>query len=299
MRKGVCEKQNGPLCGSQRFLAHRHGLSSIHTSEFKAHPFPRNGFTLIELLVVIAIISLLVSILLPSLQQAKELAKATLCLSNLRGVGTSLLFYANEHDGVIPAAYERDDENGDISPYEQRIWHTRLMRHGYIDLPGRYPEPVYSTLDPIVAPILQCPSLPFVPETVVGNNFLFRSGQCYGMRSYSLGPDYANARNYYPYYTKELGRIRQPADFFLIIDSALVNIAPATIQGYHVTNSEYWPIRLGHNDRAATWFADGHAEPLDLDTLVDIPRAPYSQLSDDGGRYSIWSSDDGLVQLGH
>jgi prepilin-type N-terminal cleavage/methylation domain-containing protein len=62
----------------------------------------RKGFTLIELLVVIAIISLLVSILLPSLTRAKNLAKRVICASNLRNTGTALLTYANANDGGLP-----------------------------------------------------------------------------------------------------------------------------------------------------------------------------------------------------
>jgi prepilin-type N-terminal cleavage/methylation domain-containing protein/prepilin-type processing-associated H-X9-DG protein len=61
----------------------------------------RRGFTLIELLVVIAIISLLVSILLPSLQKAKELAKGAVCLSNLKNCGLSQSLYAQVFDGVM------------------------------------------------------------------------------------------------------------------------------------------------------------------------------------------------------
>ena len=64
----------------------------------------RGAFTLIELLVVIAIISLLVSILLPSLQQAKHLAKGVVCQTNLRSIGTSIAFYANDFDGYAPPA---------------------------------------------------------------------------------------------------------------------------------------------------------------------------------------------------
>lgn len=56
-----------------------------------------DGFTLIELLVVVAIIALLVSILLPSLQRAREQAKMTLCLSNLKSLGTAASAYLNSN----------------------------------------------------------------------------------------------------------------------------------------------------------------------------------------------------------
>ncbi|NLW86209.1 MAG: type II secretion system protein [Planctomycetes bacterium] len=60
------------------------------------------AFTLIELLVVVAIISLLASMLLPSLKQAKELAMRASCLAQLRNLGVSYNLYANENDGCFP-----------------------------------------------------------------------------------------------------------------------------------------------------------------------------------------------------
>jgi prepilin-type N-terminal cleavage/methylation domain-containing protein len=61
----------------------------------------RAAFTLIELLVVIAIISLLVSILLPSLNRAKQLAKRTVCAMNLKGIHTASVFYAEDYDQYV------------------------------------------------------------------------------------------------------------------------------------------------------------------------------------------------------
>lgn len=60
------------------------------------------GFTLIELLVVIAIIALLISILLPSLSRARELSKRLVCMSNIKGIGTSMKIYANDNSESFP-----------------------------------------------------------------------------------------------------------------------------------------------------------------------------------------------------
>ena len=60
------------------------------------------GFTLIELLVVISIIAILVSILLPALAKARELANRAVCMANIRGIIQSMTVYAQANNGVFP-----------------------------------------------------------------------------------------------------------------------------------------------------------------------------------------------------
>ncbi|MHA1471277.1 MAG: type II secretion system protein, partial [Candidatus Asgardarchaeia archaeon] len=62
----------------------------------------KKGFTLIELLVVIAIIALLVSILMPALAKAREMARRIVCASQQRDVGLAIAMYENENKGSAP-----------------------------------------------------------------------------------------------------------------------------------------------------------------------------------------------------
>jgi prepilin-type N-terminal cleavage/methylation domain-containing protein len=68
-------------------------------------PRHRKAFTLVELLVVIGIIAVLIGILLPTLNRARESAKRTQCLSNLRQMAVFMNMYANQFKSCVPIGY--------------------------------------------------------------------------------------------------------------------------------------------------------------------------------------------------
>src|SRR6476646_3080509 len=74
------------------------------------------AFTLIELLVAVAIIALLIAILLPSLSRARENAKTTKCLAQLKAFGSADAVYSADNDGFLFPAYWGGWTDTSVSP---------------------------------------------------------------------------------------------------------------------------------------------------------------------------------------
>ncbi len=94
------------------------------------------GFTLVELLVVVSIIALLISILLPSLRNAREQGKQVLCMSNMRQMGIAMLSYALNNLEYLPASSCPLAEP-DIEHPEELYWLTILQKYAGQPLVGR------------------------------------------------------------------------------------------------------------------------------------------------------------------
>jgi len=96
----------------------------------------RSAFTLVELLVVIGIIAILISILLPALNNARKKGNMVKCQSNMRQIGIFMLMFANENKGqlprphTVPECWELNPKYGDFC-----IWtRIRSSAAGYADL---------------------------------------------------------------------------------------------------------------------------------------------------------------------
>ena len=87
----------------------------------------RGAFTLVELLVVIGIIALLISILLPALNGARQAAVTTKCLNNMRQIALATAMYASENRGNVPERYYYYQNTASAPAPQQPVWHGQFF----------------------------------------------------------------------------------------------------------------------------------------------------------------------------
>jgi prepilin-type N-terminal cleavage/methylation domain-containing protein len=137
------------------------------------HPSARRGFTLIELLVVIAIIGILVALLLPAVQAAREAARRIRCANNFRQIGLALHNYI-ESRGVLPFGQGPEPAN------TWHGWSSQVMLLPYLEQSS-----VYDTLN------FDIPdgSAPAVPKNTTGQRVQIAAFLCPSDIDRLTGPD--------------------------------------------------------------------------------------------------------------
>ena len=188
-----------------------------------------NSFTLIELLVVIAIIAILAGMLLPALNQARNRARSTACLSNLKQLGTATGMYLSDNrDWLMPQLSYLQASNGN---YYKEAWPALLL--DYIDKKIRpYPSDSYLTG--------RLPSTFFCPSFPIHNNCLGLSphpgfGMNQSLRNTSGNPD----KDYSSRRITEKNISSNSSKFILIGENRLRNAANHTTGNVHriISNS--------------------------------------------------------------
>ncbi len=122
------------------------------------------GFTLVELLVVIGIIAVLISLLLPALNKAREQAKAVKCMSNLRQIAMAYQFYAHENRGWFPVSLVDDNFYG-TKVYFRGYYSDEWIRTEDFATPPAGRSPAYNRCAPtMIAPRYVTPDVFFCPN---------------------------------------------------------------------------------------------------------------------------------------
>lgn len=232
-----------------------------------------HAFTLIELLVVIAIIAILAAILFPVFAQAREKARQTSCLSNLKQVGLGLMMYVQDYDEIYPVNIYMGS-NPDHSPC---VFLSQIAVAPYIKNMDLY----------------RCPSDPAPFDFPVGMAAIGMPPVCTAspaLTKMSYVPNFAlidwgNPSNFFPPVpgraVKSMASVEYPAE------------TAAYYDGSHTLPDKYFsimdiPIQARHSTFVNVAWADGHAKVIKATPFTDGGTAQVGGNAPDGKAISYW-----------
>jgi prepilin-type N-terminal cleavage/methylation domain-containing protein/prepilin-type processing-associated H-X9-DG protein len=239
----------------------------------------RQGFTLIELLVVIAIIAILAALLFPVFAQAREKARQTSCLSNLKQLGTAMQMYAQDFDELFPPAIGREPG---VKTYYEMSWMHMI-------------QPYVKNLGVFICPSSGHPSVDWQTSTDILSNYSYApSIRSQGFDATTLtvepfgvalwegiggfyGPETGSYKQQVASYGE--GQIARPTDTVLLCDHTVFDWGVALKGLYypaprHIKEAD---IKLPNGETAPQGFincvfVDGHAKGLKHDFFWEIRR---------------------------
>jgi prepilin-type N-terminal cleavage/methylation domain-containing protein/prepilin-type processing-associated H-X9-DG protein len=205
----------------------------------------KKGFTLIELLVVIAIIAILAAILFPVFAKAREKARQSSCLSNLKQLGIATLSYAQDYDERLSPLYQLSaphTPSGSASVCNYYTWPEDIAPYIKNDQ------------------VFQCPSKQF-PQPFTGGQYAtaYNRVGCYGAIA--------------------LGTINSPAELVIMYDGTgewdtywsavdLASLMSGQVSG-NATATRITYVRR-HNDGANATYCDGHSKWINSATAANF-----------------------------
>ena len=248
----------------------------------KGSVMSKKGFTLIEILGVIAIIEMLLAILIPALQIAKQQASGAVCLSNLAGLAKAWHIYADGNNSRIVGG------TTSLNPYDE--WSPGKPAYAWVCSPqtktGQDLSGVGSTVDEELIGVRKGLLYPYVEADKVYH--------CPGDRRFTDPPAYDSNNDGVPDYTGDggyrtysiaggmfgvnpngsewwkiiphtsLAEIKSPGDKYVFLEEM-------DGRSYNMGSWVVWPLELGieewidplaiwHNEKSTLGYADGHAE---------------------------------------
>jgi prepilin-type processing-associated H-X9-DG protein/prepilin-type N-terminal cleavage/methylation domain-containing protein len=207
--------------------------------------FTINDFTLIELLVVVAIITILASMLLPTLGKARAKAKDIKCTNNLKNIGTGEFNYIDDYAGYFTPVYPGKDENGSSAYY----W-TNLL-YPYLGGGGTSRDIFRANVDPADS-VYFCPAQQ--PNEVVkgGSTNDYPS---YGLNSYLGGKSTGDLPT-------KISIVKSASKLVMFADVQYSTTRPYL--GYRILTASYFASRhpMTANGNSNVLWVDGHVSPI-------------------------------------